>query len=448
MKPIWSAYLGTTALLFSTFGYASNGMNMIGYGARSLGMGGTGEATSSTSEAMNINPAGIAHIERREVAGGVSIMNPTLKHTDHLGNTVEDSLERPPIPYLAYSHAVGEFVFGAGIFLQGGLGTEYQGLVTPFSAMEKAGMLTDPANTIPPVDTIRTKMSHLKLTPTVAWKATDQLKLGATVNISYVQAELAMLPNTSVLADLDHSGTAGDSTSDMFSGLSIDNLEAYGVGLSVGFQYQWGDLSIGGSYTSKTKLDYENGSATMNMSAMGLGKVNYAAELDGISWPQEASMGLGYQVTPWLLVATDVSWIDWSSAIDQLNIRITDPDHPKAASSRDIAMEMNWQDQTVWEIGVELTPIENWAFRLGYNYGASPIKDEFLRAQFPAIGETHYTAGVGYSTNSWEAGFSLEHVPTTRKSNFSNNTAVNQFGPGSTESLSQTTLSLTIAKTF
>lgn len=57
---------------------ASNGMNLIGYGTRSLGMGGVGEAIVNNTESMMINPAGLAADSRPELSAALSLIRPDV----------------------------------------------------------------------------------------------------------------------------------------------------------------------------------------------------------------------------------------------------------------------------------------------------------------------------------------------------------------------------------
>ena len=431
--------------------YASNGMNLIGFGARSIAMAGADLAITDSAAAMNINPAGIGWCVQPELDFGVGLMNPTLTHTDRLGNDREDSLDRYPMPFLAYVHPVGELTFGVGLFVQGGLGVEYQDLITPFSALANSGMLppgTFGRSVIPRTDEVKTQLSHMKLTPSVAWRASSTVTLGATLNVSYAEAEMRFFPETSVLADLDQSGMPGDSPRDMFFGMHVDDVSTFAYGLRLGMQYKKGPLSIGAAYSTQTDLDFDGGTMAMNLSALGIGKVNYDAQMKDFAWPRQAGVGIGYRINPKLLIASDVDWINWSSAIETLTIQIDNPDKPGAPPSRSIPFQMNWEDQWVWALGFEVTPAQRWAARFGYNHGDSPIPDQYLRPQFPAIAEDHLTGGFGYSTGRWIFDLALEYVPEVSKTNQNPDPSVNPFGPGSTETLSQFAAHFTLRRVF
>jgi long-chain fatty acid transport protein len=419
---------------------ASNGMNMIGYGAESITMGGADLAITDSPTAMNINPSGIGQCTHPEVSLGVGLMRPSLSHEDGLGNNRGDVLDRYPMPFLGYVHPVKNFTFGVGMFVQGGIGAEYPDLTTPFSAMANSGQVPPgffDGDSVPDTDATLTRVMHAKLTPAVAWRAHPALTLGASLNLSYARAEMKLFPETSVMADLDHSGAAGDGPGDFFFGMHVEDMSSFNYGLRVGFQYKAGALSVGGAYCTKTPLDYEGGTTNLNLSALGLGNVTYDAKMTGFAWPQQFGLGLAYRVNSWLLVAGDMDWTDWSSAIETVTIEAENPDEPMAPSSREIHLQMDWEDQWVWAAGVELTPVRDFAVRLGYNHGDSPITESRLRPLFPAIGEDHITGGFGVTKGPWIFDLGLEYVLQTKKTNNSLDRTVNLFGPGSKETLSQ-----------
>jgi long-chain fatty acid transport protein len=429
---------------------ASNGMNMIGHGAESIAMGGADLAVVDNPAAMNINPAGIGLCTYPQLDLGVGRMNPSLHHTDNLGNDQGDVLDRYPIPSLGLVLPVKNVTVGVGLFVQGGMGAEYAALTTPFSAMQNSGVPPGffDGDVVPATDVTRTKLAHVKVTPTIAWRALPALSVGVALNVSYVRADMAFFPGTSVFSDLDQSGTAGDSPRDAFFGIAVEDASTVGYGLLLGAQYQRGRVSLGAAYCTETDLNLDGGTMNMNFSALGLGEVGYDAQLSGLAWPRQAGLGLAYNLSPSALIATDVDWVQWSSAIETVSIEGTNPDRPGAPPSREIPMAMGWEDQWVWAIGAELTPWRAWAFRVGYNHGISPVPDSMLRPLFPAIAENHVTGGIGFRAGPWTFDTAIEYVIEAEKTNNNPDPTINPFGPGYQERLSQFVGHFTLRRAF
>ena len=437
------------SLLIAPDSLASNGMNMIGYGARSCSMAGADLAIADGPSAMNINPAGIGRGQYRELALGLSEMRPSVTHADRLGNDGGDVLDRYPIPFLGYIHPLGRITLGAGFFVQGGMGAEYEDLSTPFSVMAAsapAGFFD--GDVVPAGDAALSSFMHAKFTPTVAWRVTETLIVGAGVNVSYARAAMKLFPGTSVVADLDGSGTAGDSPGDAFFGMDARDMSDIAYGLRLGLQYQVGSLRFGGGYCTRTSLDLDGGTTTLNLSAQGLGEVDYDARMTGFAWPRTVNMGMAYQVSPRVLLVGDVDWVNWSNAIETITIEIDNPDHPMAPASREIPMAMDWNDQWVFALGMEVMASPTWALRFGYNHGKAPVPDSRLRPMFPAIAEDHIAGGVGKISGPWTFDVGLEYAIENEMTNDSPDRSVNPFGSGSRESVSQFMVHFMVRRTL
>jgi len=356
------------SLVFVTPAAATNGMNMIGYGAVSTGMGGADLAAVDNASAMNINPAGICSCGGTQLITGLSVLQPKLRHgsATHRADGADKSFFLPLISYVAPLPKTG-LTLGMGAFAQGGMGVEYDAIETPF--------LT--------TDQIYSDLSYLKITPTLGWQSADsRLKVGVGLHVGQVKLAVKNFPDTFV---------AG-----AFDGFRADDLEAFGYSLRLGFQYHFDRLVIGGSWSSKTDLEFRDGELVF-ASAPGLPA---PAQLDGFNWPQQLGLGLMYTVTPRLRIAADVDWIEWSQAVDKAVLR---------GNGRSLLFDMNWNDQWVYAVGAEWEFATDLVLRLGYNHGDSPVPAENSSPLFPAIIEDHLTLGVGYSHFPWTLDLAYEH---------------------------------------
>lgn len=347
-------------LMTSVTAWATNGMNMIGYGAVSSGMGGADLAVVDNASAMNINPAGICSCTGPQLGIGVGALMPKVHHRD-AGNDLDAKDEFFPLPLVTYATPVEgtSLTFGLGAFAQGGMGVDYDEQVqTPGGA-----------------DDLYSNVSYLKVTPTLAWQSRDtRLKLGASLNIGRVGNEIRYFPNAP-------------------SGISVKDLIAYGYGARLGFQYRIDDLVIGGAWLSKTDLSFRDGD-------LSVGGTTYEAEMEGFDWPQQAGLGIAYNFGYAFRVAVDVDWVEWSQAVDEVVLR---------GGPTDIVIPMHWEDQWVYAIGAEWEFSDAWLLRAGYNHGDSPVPDETLSPLFPAIIEDHATLGLGFRARAWQLDLAYEH---------------------------------------
>jgi long-chain fatty acid transport protein len=325
--------------------------------------------------------------------------------------------------------------WGIGLFAQGGMGAEYKDLNTPFGGK----------------DDTYTNVMYAKLTPTLAWTVTPAFRLGAALNVGYAQTALKFFPNTSAFIDVNADGVPDV----QFPGMNMKDMWALSYGGRFGFQYRLGDLSVGGAYLTPTDLEFKHGTMTLNFENLPTGpgttlgkKVKYDAEMTGFNWPQQAGLGLSYRITPKVRVAGDVNWIDWSSAVKTVKIKVKNPDVAGAPETMTIPFTMNWKDQWVYAVGVEFLPAPAWAVRFGYNHANSPVPDDTLTPLFPAIVTDHLTTGFGYKTGNWTYDTGVEYGLPAKQTNNNTNGNENPFGPGSVEKHAQLTLHLQVGRVF
>lgn len=400
------------ASMFTEPAYPSNGLNLIGFGAESIGMGGADLAVARDTSAMNTNPAGLANISgsRMDMSGAVMHML-SVKHRDSLGNDAEVSNPWVGFGTGGYAHRWGEspFVLGAGFFVQGGAGNVYKDLETPFGTRDELSALFRIA----------------KITPSIAYRVSNGLYIGASLQVVYTDIRQKVFPNTS-FADV------GD-PSNSFFGYEVKDMDGVGAGAKLGILYRASDrFSVGATYTTRIRLPLEDGKVIVNMGATGLGRVTYRnAEIDGLELPQELGVGIAVRPVGSLLLALDISWIDWSSSMKSSTLRATDPDTPEAPPVLESSSSMNWRDQYVIAVGIAYDATERTILRAGYNYGRNPIPDETLTPILATFSEQTVTMGIGYQINSeWRIDTAVEYA---LKDKVSYNNPQLPFGPSQEE---------------
>ncbi len=116
---------------------------------------------------------------------------------------------------------------------------------------------------------------------------------------------------------------------------------------------------------------------------------------------------------PTITVGMDVKATD--STIVALDLKYINYENIKAMSSQPFADGgFGWKDMTVIALGIQHQYNKALTFRLGYNYGNSPIEDEYVFANvlLPAIVEHHFTAGATMKfSNAMEFGWSAFITP-------------------------------------
>jgi long-chain fatty acid transport protein len=410
--PILSLAAVCLCLVAPPPGLTTNGLNMIGGNVRSSGLGGAGVALDQDCSGAICNPAGFGKLGPRSFSAGSSFMLPrvALRNTVYGPNDGTSDSHIYPMPYVAYAQRLGSrspWTIGFTFCVQGGMGVDFANIRT----------LADT------VDEISTNIQFARLNPTVSYQVNERFTVGAAAAIGYVWANLRLLPKTySPGAD----GTPG--TMDDFAGLRIEDLSSAGLTGRFGLQYRVAQrLTLGFTFTPETKLELGKGNLRMNF---GILEAGYDAEMVNFAWPQETVFGVAVVPTPWLILAADVKRVGWASAMDEVEVKGSHPDMSLLPPQLEIVFRMKWKDQWVYAVGAECAVRSSHVVRVGYNYGKSPVPDQYVLPLFPATAEHHATAGYTLTADHWRIEMTVEHSFGHWQRNANPNLAENPFGPG------------------
>ena len=331
---------------------ATNGMIMEGYGPIAAGMGGASMAYDNGSAAMANNPATLALMKNgRRADIMLGFVGPDVKTP--MGTSEADAFYMPAIGYVAKQD---KLAYGAGIYGQGGMGTEF---ANGDMAQVSVGRVIFP----------------------VAYQVTPRFNLGGSVDFVWSGMDL--------IADLNPFNPGKEIS---FSDDSDFTGEAKGYSLAakLGFTYKLSDaLTVGGVYQTAGNLpDLEDGSY----------------KVEGFDMPPVVGLGLAWQANDRLMFVADVKDVMWGSSMNTVTIL-----------NNDVVVapfQQDWDDQIVAALGVSYKFTDALTGRAGYNYAKNPIPDEFVSYLWPAIIEDHYTAGFGYAfANQSELNFAVTYAP-------------------------------------
>ena len=439
-------------------GFATNGMNMEGWGPIATGMGGASMAYDNGTAAIMNNVATLGLMDDGESRLDVALGN--------LSPDINNSMTGPPdaasggdsyfMPAAGYAKRNGQLTYGVGMFAQGGMGTEYDA-----SSFLAAGSAEE----------VRSEVGVGRLVAPIAYNVSKEITVGGSIDYVWGGMDLKMalaggqlydfvdpnLQNTGIatgtiaaglggmlgtvnpLTDIDpNTGVVTGSTGAILTGARFDfsnqsdiSGEAKGAGISgkIGITFKVNNnLSFGASYHAKTNMgDLETNNATLSVSgdfsAVG-GQVggetvllNGDISVKDFQFPAQIAFGMAFKQDKWMVVA-DVKVIQWSDVMDSFNMSFTaDGDHTGLAgnfnnASLDVEMFQNWEDQTVVQIGgaYKVTPATT--LRAGVNSSSNPVPDANVNPLFPATIENHYTFGVGHALSKMSAvNFSLTIAP-------------------------------------
>ena len=331
---------------------ATDGVNLIGIGPRQQGTAGAGVAAAQDSTWVVLNPAGLTDVDSgAEASFQVFAPSRTIESTANptAGKQKDDSVFY--IPSLSAAWQAGanrQHHLGVGLYGSSGMGVDYDAPRVGFSAGDT-----------------RTELAIAKFVAAYARGFSNGFSFGAG----------PVLVLGRFRTDMETSRTGPPSAA------SPDDWdEATGIGVSVGANQRLTErLRIGVAYVSEQFMeeygDYDGLFA------------------DSLNLPQQLTAGLAYEIRPGLEVALDYRWIGWG----QLDV---------------FGDQFGWKDQHVVKAGATWDATERLTLRTGLSHGNSPIgrEDVFANALFPAIMETHLTAGASYRFDRIALHFAYIHA--------------------------------------
>lgn len=349
-----AATLAVMGLAAPSLAMATNGMLMEGYGPIAAGMGGAAMAYDNGTAALANNPATLglmADGSRLDVMLG--FVGPDLETSMGMGKSKADAFYMPAIGYVKKQ---GNLVYGAGIYGQGGMGTEY---ANGDMAQVGVGRVIFP----------------------LAYSVTPRFNLGGSIDVVWAGMDL--------VADLNPFNPGKEI--DFKDGSDFTGkAKGYSVAAKLGFTYKLNDaLTAGGVYQTAGNLPDLKGNGY---------------KVTGFDMPAMVGLGLAWQASERLMVAADVKDVMWGDSMNTVSIY---------QNGVLIApFQQDWDDQIVLSLGLAYRFSDAFTGRVGYNHGTNPIPNAFVNYLWPAIMEDHYTAGFGYAfTKQSTLNFSLSYAP-------------------------------------
>jgi long-chain fatty acid transport protein len=390
---------------FATYpAYATNGHQMVGFGAYQNGMcGAVTAAPFDTTTALN-NPAGLARLTPRgDFYGDAFLPDREVDFTRAGGSKTSGGTNMYLIPTVGWAaplNASGTLVFGGALSNTSGMGVDYEAMNTTYLQANSAAGVNGPMMT----GRIYSRYYLYKLAPALSYKVTDKLSLGVALNADYQILDLRQWFTSN--DTVRYPASAGYLSA---MGMNLGAGEgALGVGFSVGALYDVTDqITLGASYISKQwfqdmnyklmsgDVTYSPGDGTLYTSRNG----DYA--WSGMDFPQQAAIGIAIKPIKSLVLDVDYKFINYADTYDVQSLNGTFDTMNTSTGARGTASSMplnfGWRNVHVIAVGVQYQAMDSLWLRAGYNYGNSPIKKEDVDNNwaFPAVVEHH--ASVGFT---------------------------------------------------
>lgn len=352
------------AILAPGLALATNGYLSHAYGVKAQGIAGVGIALPQDGLAAATNPAGTAFVGNRvdvgltwfrpsrgaEISGNGAGLNGSYE-----GNDTRNFF----IPEIGYVQQINpQFAAGVAVYGNGGMNTDYGS--NPFRAFGASG-------------SAGVNLEQLFVSPSIAWKITENHALGLAVNFAYQRFKAEGIQPFAVASQ------------------SPGNFTNRGTDSSTGWGFRLGytgkltpDLTLGATWASKTwtgKFDKYQG---------------LFAEEGGFDIPANFGVGLAWKATPALTLAADVQRIQYSD-VPSVGNQLGNVFTGNAFGSSN-GPGFGWKDVTVAKLGVSYD-INEWTLRAGYSHATQPIPSDqtFLNILAPGVVQDHLSLGATWN---------------------------------------------------
>lgn len=392
--PTITRWLSGCALLCSA-AHATDGYFQNGYSTRSSGAGGVGIALPQDAVAGAYNPAATAWLHRR-LDIGLSAFVPDRSATIH-GNPLAsghyggNGSHWFPIPEFGWSRPLPHTLsVGIAAYANGGMNTTYRhNPYAAFGSRGKAGV----------------SLEQAFVRPTLAWQYAPGQALGIGLNFAWQHFEargLGAFASASIAPDQLSNNGYHNST---------------GWGPSAGWLGRFGPFSLGLAWTARIH-------ASRFKAYQGL-----FASHGSFDIPQRYGLGLAWQATRQLTLASDIQRIDYAD-VESIAQPIEALLAGRPLGSHD-GPGFGWRSITSYKFGAIYQLSGPLKLRLGFSHAGNPVPtgQTFFNILAPAVAENHLSAGA-----SWKVGhhgeLSLAYTHAFSKHIRGRNSVPQPFGGG------------------
>ncbi len=399
MRSAWRQTLGWTVLaaLAAAAPAGAAGFSIFEHGTKAMGMAGAFTAQADDPSALFHNAGGVAFFEQTSYAAGVTYIRSTEAEFEGAPpfpgfgvKEEQETLSEFPPHFYWIKPLSQTWKFGIGLNAPFGLTTEWQ----------------NPSRFSGRFLSAKAALRAFDINPTLGWRVNPDFGIGfgAIARLSDVELNRfvpTINPFTQQVVDV--------------ALLELESDFNEGYGWNVGILHRWNNsFSWGLSYRSKIDVDYEDGEARLSQISTGIpafdqavrGQLPFDRALDAsttIDFPDTASLGLAFALSPNLLLETDFNWTGWSS-FERVDIDFTNDDLP------DATIPESWEDTNHYRAGLRWTLSPKTQLRFGYVFDETPQPEPAVSPLLPDADRHGFTFGWG-RTGAWDYDFAVMYLP-------------------------------------
>jgi long-chain fatty acid transport protein len=352
-----------SGLLLASFSHAS-GLYFYEIGTEDTALAGAGQAARAQDASTIVtNPAGMTRLPDHMFTGGLQVMGGDINYQlDNARQSPGNVMNLFPNASSFYSQKVSEDVYaGIGLYGNYGLGIDF-GDWAGDRLIKKSTMVA------------------MTLSPSLAWKLSDRVSIGGSVNANYGFLSLTRNIDGDDKTQKDH-----------------DWAMSYRLGLLMDLTDQ---TRAGITWNSKTDYDF-------NIDAQArfpnLPNVDFTLPIGAqVRAPQQIMLSLVHDIDKQWSVMGDLGWQDWS--------QFGAPQITVAGEALDKTSRL--KDTWHTALGVQYRPAEEWRLNAGVAFDSTVYKDQSDAAlTLPTGDEWRFATGAQYQlSQASNIGIAVEYL--------------------------------------
>jgi long-chain fatty acid transport protein len=352
-----------SGLLLASFSHAS-GLYFYEIGTEDTALAGAGQAARAQDASTIVtNPAGMTRLPDHMFTGGLQVMGGDINYQlDNARQSPGNVMNLFPNASSFYSQKVSEDVYaGIGLYGNYGLGINF-GDWAGDRLIKKSTMVA------------------MTLSPSLAWKLSDRVSIGGSVNANYGFLSLTRNVEGDDKTQKDH-----------------DWAMSYRLGLLMDLTDQ---TRAGITWNSKTDYDF-----TIDAQARfpNLPNVDFTLPIGAqVRAPQQIMLSLVHDIDKQWSVMGDLGWQDWS--------QFGAPQITVAGEALDKTSRL--KDTWHTALGVQYRPAEEWRLNAGVAFDSTVYKDQSDAAlTLPTGDEWRFATGAQYQlSQASNIGIAVEYL--------------------------------------
>ncbi|MCM1448810.1 MAG: outer membrane protein transport protein [Clostridiales bacterium] len=391
MKNLFMGALVALSVILPAVTVKAEGYQVNTLSTRQIGMGHTGTGMHLGGESMFFNPAGLGFMDKHvDLSGSFTAIfaHAEAKQTDGTVNKTANDPSTPIMANAAFS-VYDNLKVGVSFYTPYGSGINW-------TDNWPGAMLNQKVN-----------LKVFTLQPTVAWRVTDKLSIGAGVTVNWGTVDLdkgLIEPSTAdmMLKILSQTGQLANPSyyGDVIpASVNLNGKSKVAVGFNVGAMYDILDnLTVGVSYRSKVKMSVDAGKASLTYANRQaeiilselqiLNSTNFSASMP---CPYVLSFGASWKPVEKLILAADARLTGWKT-YRRLDIEFLDP--VCAAYNQNITKD--YRNCWAYSVGAEYALTPRLDLRAGLMLDTSPVNKNHYNPETPGMTKIEPTAGFSF----------------------------------------------------